>query len=88
MIDRNERLYSFVQFAEESAAETCQQALAGSKLGGVTIRVERAKLNTTLFLARLPPGTSRDEIGVVMGAYGPVDKIAMEVQRGAATPRC
>merc|ERR1712137_1351877 len=71
------RPYAFVQYQEEDDAEKALQEAAGSTLKGRTIRVEKARVNCTLFVAKLPKNLSNSGLREMFEEYGPVESVSI-----------
>jgi len=71
------RPYAFVQYQEEEDAEKALLEAAGSTLKGRTIRVEKARVNCTLFVAKLPKNLSNSGLREMFEEYGPVESVSI-----------
>lgn len=73
--DRSSRPYAFVQFSE---VDDANEALKSNKLfDGKRLRVERAKVNRTLFIAKLSRNTTNSGLREQAQKFGPVESVTI-----------
>eukprot|EP00026_Physarum_polycephalum_P004277 Phypoly_transcript_04294.p1 GENE.Phypoly_transcript_04294~~Phypoly_transcript_04294.p1 ORF type:complete len:546 (+),score=93.93 Phypoly_transcript_04294:324-1961(+) len=73
--DRSSRPYAFVQFCE---VDDSNEALKSNKLfDGKRLRVERAKVNRTLFIAKLSRNTTNIALREQAQKFGPVESVTI-----------
>mmetsp|Transcript_10542 Transcript_10542/g.43013 ORF Transcript_10542/g.43013 Transcript_10542/m.43013 type:complete len:673 (+) Transcript_10542:185-2203(+) len=75
--DRSARPYAFVQFQDMESAEAALQQTNGKSLDNRRLRVERAKVNRTLFLAKLSRALVGQQLREVVEEYGPVESVTI-----------
>jgi len=73
--DKMSRAYAFVQFASTEDADRALSDSHGRVLDGRAVRVERAKVNRTLFIARFSRELSEADVHAHCSAYGPVESV-------------
>jgi RNA recognition motif-containing protein len=73
--DRSSRPYAFVQFSD---VDDATEALKSNKLfDGKRLRVERAKVNRTLFIAKLSRNTTNSGLREQAQKFGPVESVTI-----------
>eukprot|EP01116_Phalansterium_solitarium_P021861 TRINITY_DN6994_c0_g1_i1.p1 TRINITY_DN6994_c0_g1~~TRINITY_DN6994_c0_g1_i1.p1 ORF type:complete len:430 (+),score=98.44 TRINITY_DN6994_c0_g1_i1:38-1327(+) len=75
--DRSSRPYAFIQYrtinsANQALVLGCKQTLDGKRL-----RTERAKVNRTLFFAKMPQSVTQQQLRDMMSQYGEVEHVAI-----------
>eukprot|EP00029_Vermamoeba_vermiformis_P011877 TRINITY_DN6684_c0_g1_i1.p1 TRINITY_DN6684_c0_g1~~TRINITY_DN6684_c0_g1_i1.p1 ORF type:complete len:541 (-),score=88.99 TRINITY_DN6684_c0_g1_i1:345-1967(-) len=75
--DKSSRPYAFVQFQNIEDADSALQSPNGHVVDGRKLRVERAKVNRTLFLAKLSRTMANQELRNVTEEYGPVENVTI-----------
>lgn len=74
--DRSARPYAFVQFATLEDSNVALENTNGQTLAGRKLRVERAKVNRTLFIAKIGQLSSA-QLREIVQEYGPVESVAI-----------
>eukprot|EP01117_Protostelium_nocturnum_P013611 TRINITY_DN5098_c0_g1_i1.p1 TRINITY_DN5098_c0_g1~~TRINITY_DN5098_c0_g1_i1.p1 ORF type:complete len:448 (-),score=145.12 TRINITY_DN5098_c0_g1_i1:1293-2636(-) len=79
MKDRTDRLknYAFVQYSEVELANQAILMAVSNTFEGKKVRVERAKVNRTLFIAKMEKSISSTQLRTIVEAYGPVDNVTI-----------
>ena len=71
------RPYAFVQYAEEQNAQTAFALARDAIIHGRTIRIEHAKVNRTLFIAKLDRSLSSVDLRDMMSDLGPIEELTI-----------
>ncbi|MDP2436324.1 MAG: hypothetical protein Q8P67_11310, partial [archaeon] len=74
---RTARAYAFVQYIDPLHAEQAISQSNGKILDGRNIRVEKAKVQRTLFIAKLPRTMEEDELREHVQSYGQLENITI-----------
>lgn len=74
--DRSARPYAFVQYSDVEEANAALLNTNGKTLDGRRLRVEKAKVNRTLFIAKLSQISSA-QLREIVEKYGPVDNVTI-----------
>ncbi|CAG8536391.1 10257_t:CDS:2 [Paraglomus occultum] len=69
------RPYSFVQYENVNDADVALKEAHGSWIENRRIRVEKARVNRTLFITRLHPNRVEEEIRSIFEPFGPLEEI-------------
>jgi RNA recognition motif-containing protein len=75
--DRSSRPYSFVQFKRTEDALNALQSVNNAMLDGRRLRVEKAKVNRTLFIAKMDRAMPSSQLREMMELYGPVENVTI-----------
>ena len=75
--DRASRPYAFVQYRTVEEAENALDQTNGTILDNRRLRVEKAKVNRTLFLAKLPKELSNNQLREIVQEYGQVESVTI-----------
>mmetsp|Transcript_790 Transcript_790/g.995 ORF Transcript_790/g.995 Transcript_790/m.995 type:complete len:371 (-) Transcript_790:1443-2555(-) len=75
--DRASRPYAFVQFMEVEDAENALEKTSGSFLENRRLRVEKARVNRTLFVAKLSKKTSNNDLREMAEEFGEVESVSI-----------
>ncbi|CAG8500760.1 7099_t:CDS:2 [Paraglomus occultum] len=75
--DWADRPYAFVQFENINDAEVALKEAHNSWINGRQIRVEKARVNRTLFVAKLNPDHVEEEIRSILEQFGPLEEISI-----------
>jgi len=75
--DRASRPYAFVQYRTVEEAENALEQTNGTILDNRRLRVEKAKVNRTLFLAKLPKELSNNQLREIVQEYGQVESVTI-----------
>jgi RNA recognition motif-containing protein len=75
--DKLGRPYAFVQYQNEKDAENALEKVQNKTLDGRIIRVEKAKVHRTLFLAKLDKSMTSSQIRQIVEVYGPVESVSL-----------
>src|SRR3989338_4180025 len=67
---KSPRAYAFVQFKEPEHADVAISQTNGRTLDGRTIKVEKAKVQRTLFIAKIPRTMEDEELRAHVKEYG------------------
>jgi len=76
------KAYGFVQFLEPSAAQASVSNVETHIVDGNRLRVEKAKVNSTLFFAKIAKSISNSDLRAVCEAYGPVESVSVIKAKG------
>jgi len=71
--------YAFVQFADESDANQALKEAKGMTLheGEAPLRVEKARVNRTLFIAKFPRQMDADQLRAQVEPYGEIESVSI-----------
>eukprot|EP01104_Vermistella_antarctica_P015450 TRINITY_DN508_c0_g4_i3.p1 TRINITY_DN508_c0_g4~~TRINITY_DN508_c0_g4_i3.p1 ORF type:complete len:857 (-),score=247.66 TRINITY_DN508_c0_g4_i3:70-2529(-) len=75
--DRTARPYAFVQYAEVESANNALDEVNGQEIGGRRVRVEVAKVNRTLFVAKMARTLTADDLREIAEPYGPLESVTI-----------
>jgi RNA recognition motif-containing protein len=75
--DRSSRPYAFVQFQNVEEADRAIAMTQDFTLDGRKLRVEKAKVNRTLFLAKFSRLLTNQELRALAEEYGPVENVTI-----------
>eukprot|EP00010_Vexillifera_abyssalis_P006674 CAMPEP_0201548812 /NCGR_PEP_ID=MMETSP0173_2-20130828/5316_1 /ASSEMBLY_ACC=CAM_ASM_000268 /TAXON_ID=218659 /ORGANISM="Vexillifera sp., Strain DIVA3 564/2" /LENGTH=552 /DNA_ID=CAMNT_0047958291 /DNA_START=81 /DNA_END=1739 /DNA_ORIENTATION=+ len=75
--DRSSRPYAFVQYLSVEDANNALSSTHGKKFDGRRLRVEKAKVNRTLFLAKMSRTLTNSELREIAEEYGPVESVTI-----------
>jgi len=75
--DRALRPYAFVQFKTVEVANEALQATHGQILDGRRLRVEKARVNRTLFIAKIDRNYSNTQVREICEEFGPVESVTI-----------
>jgi len=71
------RPYAFVQYKTIESADLALSSAANQSLDGRRIRVERARVNRTLFIAKIDRNLSSGQIREIMEEHGEVENVTL-----------
>lgn len=74
--DRSSRPYAFVQFSREEDATNALQN-STKPLDGRRLRIEKAKVNRTLFIAKLDRSLTNSQLREIAEEYGQVESVSI-----------
>jgi len=77
MKDRSSRPYAFIQFQGIDEANKALQYTNSILLDGRRLRVEKAKVNRTLFIAKMSRNLNNQKLREIVEAYGPVESVTI-----------
>jgi RNA recognition motif-containing protein len=75
--DRSSKPYAFVQYKEVEQANEALIATHGQILDGRRLRVEKARVNRTLFIAKIDRGFTNTQVREVCEEFGPVESVTI-----------
>eukprot|EP01114_Cavostelium_apophysatum_P014369 TRINITY_DN370_c0_g1_i2.p1 TRINITY_DN370_c0_g1~~TRINITY_DN370_c0_g1_i2.p1 ORF type:complete len:441 (-),score=76.99 TRINITY_DN370_c0_g1_i2:111-1433(-) len=75
--DRTTRPYAFVQFKTVEAADEALVGSANAIIDGRRLRVERARVNRTLFIAKIDRSVTSLQLREIMQQYGEVEAVTI-----------
>lgn len=82
------RTYAFVQYRLPADADRAIQQTHGLTLNGRVLRVELAKVQRTLFLAKLPQTMDEEQLRALVQEYGPLEKLSIITNHLTQKSRC
>jgi RNA recognition motif-containing protein len=71
------RPYGFVQLSDRNRAQEAIKSPEPHVINGKKINVEKTKVNTTLFVAKIPKTMVNADIRSLAESYGPVESVAI-----------
>lgn len=74
---KNQRPYAFVQFLNSKEADSAVNDVDNHVLDGRHIRVEKAKVNRTLFIAKFSRQMTNSELRDIAEAFGPIENVTI-----------
>lgn len=77
MTDCANRPYAFVQFVNVDDAQRAMMEAHDTVLDGRHIRIERAKVNRTIFLAKFAKAFSKDDMMRILEKFGPIEDLVV-----------
>lgn len=77
MRDWAQHPYAFVHFKNHRDADACLLMANRTILDGRPIRIERAKVNRTVFISNCFAHSEKEDISKIMGQFGPVESVTL-----------
>ena len=74
---KSSRAYAFVQYSQPEHADAAITKANGRLLDGRNIKVERAKVQRTLFIAKFSRSMEEDELRELVKSFGPIENITI-----------